>query len=80
MMSDISIGDRVQLSAFGVSRCPRQAVKTRTVVGRGTYRNSVVILFDGNKCASTLHRDYVEVILPCMLEARELQGPGKRTI
>jgi hypothetical protein len=79
MKSDLSVGDRVQLSALGVSRCPRQAVKTGTIVGRGTYRNSVVILFDGNKFPSTLHRDYVEVILSSMPEVRELQGPGKRT-
>jgi len=63
MKSDFSIGDRVQISALGASRCPRLAGKTGTIVGRSIYVNSVGILFDGNKSPSTIHRDYLEAIL-----------------
>jgi hypothetical protein len=66
MKSDFSIGDRVQISALGASRCPRLADKTGTIVGRSIYVNSVGVLFDGNKSPSTIHRDYLEAILSVM--------------
>jgi hypothetical protein len=62
MKSDFSIGDRVQISALGASRCPRLADKTGTIVGRSIYVNSVGVLFDGNKSSSTVHCDYLEAI------------------
>jgi hypothetical protein len=59
-----SIGDGVQMSALGASRCPRLANKTGTIIGLSVYVNSVSVRFDGNKSPSTLHCDYLEVILP----------------
>jgi ribosomal protein L21E len=63
MKSDFTIGDRIQISALGASRCPRLAGKTGAIVGRSIYANSVGVRFDGNKSASTFHRDYVEMIV-----------------
>jgi hypothetical protein len=60
---DFSIGDRVEMSALGASRCPRRANQKGTVVGRSIYVNSVGVLFDGNKSSSTVHCDYLEAIL-----------------
>lgn len=62
--SGFSIGDRVQISALGASRCPRLSNRTGTIVGRSMYVNSVGVLFDGNKSSSTVHCDYLESILP----------------
>jgi ribosomal protein L21E len=63
MKADFSIGDRIQISALGASQCPRLAGKTGMIVGRSIYANSVSVRFDGNKSASTFHRDYIEVIV-----------------
>src|SRR5206468_6408527 len=49
MKTDFSIGDRVQMSALGESRCPRHADKTRTIVGRSIYVSCARVLLDGNK-------------------------------
>ena len=62
MTSDFSIGDRVRISALGTSRSPRLADRTGTIVGRGSYTNSFVVLLDGNKTTSTFHHDYLEAI------------------
>jgi hypothetical protein len=71
MKSDFSIGDRVQISAHGASRCPGLADKTGTVVGRSIYVNSVGVLFDGNRSKAVVHRDYLEAILPVNAETIE---------
>ena len=69
MTSDFSIGDRVQLSAFGASRCPRLADKTGTIVGQSSvYVNCARVLLDGNKSPTTVHRDYLEAILSVIAE------------
>jgi hypothetical protein len=62
MTSDFSIGDRVGISALGAARSPRLAERTGTVVGRGSYRNSFVVLLDGNKTTSTFHGEYLKAI------------------
>ena len=54
MTSDFSIGDRVGISALGAARSPRLAERTGTIVGRGIYTNSFVVLFDGNKTTSLM--------------------------
>lgn len=64
MKQDLSIGDRVQISTIGASRCPRLAGKTGIIVGRSIYANSVSVRFDGNKTTSTFHRDYLQLIVP----------------
>jgi hypothetical protein len=46
------------------ARCARLANKTRTIVGGSVYVNGVSVLFDGNKSPATIHREYVEVLLP----------------
>jgi hypothetical protein len=61
--SDFCIGDRVQISTLGASRCPRLSNKIGTIVGRSIYVNSVSVLFDGNKSSSTFHWDYLEAIV-----------------
>jgi hypothetical protein len=64
MKSDFSIGDRVQISALGASRCPRHADKKGTIVGRSVYVNCARVLLDGNKAPISVHCDYFEAILP----------------
>jgi hypothetical protein len=64
MTSDFSIGDRVQISALGASRCPRLADKKGIIVGWSVYVNSISVLFDGNRSKTVVHRDYLEAILP----------------
>lgn len=56
---EMPIGTRVTMSELGSVRCPRLAGKIGTVVGRGIYRNSITVLFDGNRTTSSLHRDYL---------------------
>jgi ribosomal protein L21E len=63
MKQGLLLGDRVQISARGALRCPRLAGKTGTVVGRSIYVNSFSVRIDGNKTASTFHRDYLEEAL-----------------
>ena len=62
MKSDFSLGDRVQISALGALRCPRLANKIGTIVGRSMYVSCARVLLDGNKSATTIHRNYVEAI------------------
>jgi hypothetical protein len=76
MKSDLSIGVRVRISALGASRCARLANKTGTIVGRSVYVNSVSVLFDGNRSRTTIHREYVEVMLPGLDTTRD--SPAKR--
>jgi hypothetical protein len=69
MTSDFSIGDHVQLSALGASRCPRLADKTGTIVGQSSiYVNCARVLLDGNKSSTAVHRDYLEAILSVIAE------------
>jgi hypothetical protein len=49
MKSEFSIGDRVQISALGASRCSRIADKTGTIVGGSVYVSCARVLLDGNK-------------------------------
>jgi hypothetical protein len=62
MKTAFTIGDRVRISTLGASRCARLAGKVGTIVGSSIYASSLQIRFDGNKSASTLHRDYLEVV------------------
>jgi hypothetical protein len=71
MKSNLSIGVRVRMSALGASRCTRLASKTGTIVGGSVYVNSVGVLFDGNRSSTTIHREYVEVMLPTVDTARD---------
>jgi hypothetical protein len=71
MKSDLSIGVRVRISALGASRCARLANKTGTIVGGSVYVNSVSVLFDGNRSRTTIHREYVEVLLPGLDTTRD---------
>jgi hypothetical protein len=64
MKSDFSIGDRVQMSVLGASRCPRHADKKGTIVGRSIYVNCARVLLDGNKSPISVHCGYLDVILP----------------
>jgi hypothetical protein len=63
MKSEFSIGDRVQISALGASRCPRIADRTGTIVGRSIFVNCVRVLLDGNKSPTAIHRDYLAAVL-----------------
>ena len=63
MKSDFAIGDRVRMTRLGASRCMRLADRMGTIVGGSVYANSVSVRFDGNKSSSTLHLDYLEVIV-----------------
>jgi hypothetical protein len=63
MKPDFTVGDRVRLTALGTSRCMRLADRMGPIVGGSVYANSVSVRFDGNKSASTLHRDYLEAVV-----------------
>jgi hypothetical protein len=59
------IGDRVRLSTLGEMRNPRKWTKVGTVVSVKLHKSgpgSVLVLFDGRKEPSRLHRTYVERI------------------
>jgi hypothetical protein len=71
MKRDFSLGDRVTLSSLGAVRCSRLAGKIGTVVGRGVYPNSVVVILDGAKSRKTIHGAYLEMFL-------ELEGRGDK--
>lgn len=60
MNRTFSIGDRVQISKLGASRCPRLAGRAGVIVGRSIYTHSVSVQFDGNKTKSTFHQDYLQ--------------------
>ena len=64
MKTDFSIGDRVQMSVLGASRCPRHADKKGTIVGRSIYVNCARVLLDGNKSPISVHCGYLDAILP----------------
>ena len=76
MKPNLSIGVRVRMSPLGASRCARLAKKTGTVVGGSVYVNSVSVLFDGNRSRTTIHREYVEVMLPGLDPMRD--SPAER--
>jgi hypothetical protein len=63
MNRDLSLGDRVRLSALGAARCPRLAGKIGTVVGRSLYVNSFVVILDGTKSRRTIHSAYLELLM-----------------
>jgi hypothetical protein len=53
-------GQRFRLSELGVQRCPKFIVKVGTIVTVRKNSASLTVKFDGNKQATTLHRDYLE--------------------
>ena len=57
--SRIAIGTRFKMSALGAVRCPRLAEK---IVGMSRYNTGVTVLFDGNKTATCLHKDYISPV------------------
>jgi hypothetical protein len=71
MKPALSIGLRVRMSTLGALRCVRLAKKTGTIVGGSVYVNSVSVLFDGNRSPTTIHREYVEVLLPALDTTRD---------
>jgi hypothetical protein len=58
---ELKLGQRIQLSALGRSRCPRIKVQTGVIVGEPLGRGVRVIL-DGSKTPITLHKSYVECL------------------
>ena len=60
---DFVIGLRCRLSELGRARSPRTKVTTGTIVGTGSSRSSVRILFDGAATPVQLHKKYIEAIL-----------------
>ena len=61
--NEIPIGIRFKMSELGGIRCPRLAQKVGIVVGRGIYKNSITVLFDGN---NQLARYIGTILLPSM--------------
>ena len=74
MNPDLSVGVRIRMSALGALRCARLAKKTGTIVGGSVHVNSVRVLFDGNRSPTTIHCEYVEVMLPGLDTTRD--GPA----
>lgn len=61
---ELSIGDRVRLSALGQERSSRMRARGGTVVGLPAFEfggRTVVVLLDGNKRPTRLHRSYIEL-------------------
>ena len=64
-MSELTPGDRVQLTQLGELRNPRKSSKVGTLLEHKPHKSgtaSVVILFDGLKEPCRLHKTYVERI------------------
>jgi hypothetical protein len=62
--ASIAMGERVRMSALGAARSPRLAKKEGTIVGGSRLNSSIRVLFDGSKSPMSLHRDYVEQLIP----------------
>jgi hypothetical protein len=64
-MPDLKSGERLRLNKLGRIRNPRMGTGLCTVVTVSAERmsqNSVVVRFDGNVCATRIHRSYLEPI------------------
>jgi hypothetical protein len=59
---DFPIGLRCRLSELGMARSPRAKMTKGTVVGKGTTRHSLRVLFDGTTTPVRLHKKYIEAI------------------
>jgi hypothetical protein len=58
----LKVGDRVKMSALGSERSPVLAKKVGTITGVRRDSRTIFVRFDGNRTATTLHRDYIEPI------------------
>jgi len=56
------LGQRFKMSPLGAERCPRLAQKTGKISGFTNYKHSVVVVFDGNMTATSIHMKYIETI------------------
>ena len=56
---------RVRVSALGAARCPNLVGREGVVVGsgRGRYRSTVRVMFDGFKSPTALHNTYIEAVI-----------------
>jgi len=59
---DFVAGQPFRLSKLGAERCPRLRNKVGVVVTVREGSVSVIVLFDGNRNTTTIHRDYIEPI------------------
>ena len=50
------------MSALGAVRCPNLAGREGTFIGRGRYRSTVRVMFDGFRSATSLHSTYLEPV------------------
>jgi hypothetical protein len=55
------VGARFKMSELGAIRCPKLADKFGTIVGTSRRNTAIAVLFDGNKTATYLHKDYIVV-------------------
>jgi hypothetical protein len=53
------VGVRFKMSELGAIRCPKLADKIGTIVGKSGRNTAIAVLFDGNKTATYLHKDYI---------------------
>ena len=58
-MDRLAVGLRFKMSKLGRKRCPDLADKVGTVLEVGHQNTGITVLFDGNKRATCLHRDYI---------------------
>jgi hypothetical protein len=54
------VGQRIRMSPLGAARCPRLARKTGTIFGFTNYKNSVSVVFEGNKSSTSIHVGYIK--------------------
>ncbi len=62
-LPQFSIGDRIRVRSAG-SRSLRLEGRTGKVIGFAHTRNALRVLIDGHKQPQTLHRSYLQPILP----------------
>jgi hypothetical protein len=58
--AELTIGQRIKMSALGAARCPGLAAKTGVVIGFSQYKSSITVRFDGNRSSTSIHRHYIE--------------------
>jgi hypothetical protein len=58
--TELKRGKRVRLSTLGKQRSPKVKVHTGILVGMSRRGGAVLVLMDGNRTPTTLHRSYIE--------------------
>jgi hypothetical protein len=58
----IAVGTRFRMSKLGAARCPGLADRSGIVVEVGRRTTGLIVLFDGARRPTCLHRDFISPI------------------